>query len=464
MNFRRRVLGGGLAVLILASAPLVASAASGSAAVPVSASAGDVTWSVAPADEAGPDGRRWVEQELDPGESVEDHLAVRNLSATDIEFRLSAADGYFTEGGSFNMLPSDQESVDAGTWIEVQPSVLVPAGEVRVVPFSLHVPEGAVPGDHPAGIAASVLSQGQTADGTAVGLESRVGFRVMTRVTGELAPVLAIDAVDAHFDSGWNPFVPGRLSVSYSVENAGNLRMGASSTVDFSGPLGWGQSTVGAESIADSFPGEARIITVETSAWPLMLLFGSVAVKAEPVDGIAASVPLPTQSVSYSVWAVPWPQIALALLLAFTIWAFMSDRRRRRRKLKNLLEQAREEGRSEERGGVADAATPRVASIVSAAALGTLLLIFSGGTAAYAADADSGSITIVVDITETEGTGPALLAATGVDMNLVYASLLVAAAGLSTGVAVAAARRRERGHRTDSPSIRPPGSSSQPPL
>lgn len=61
------------------------------------------------------------------------------MSATDIEFRLSAADGYFTEGGSFNMLPSDQESVDAGTWIEVQPSVLVPAGEVRVVPFSLHV-------------------------------------------------------------------------------------------------------------------------------------------------------------------------------------------------------------------------------------------------------------------------------------------------------------------------------------
>lgn len=203
---------------------------------------------------------------------------------------------------------------------------------------------------------------------------------------------------------------------------------------------------------------------METSAWPLMLLFGSVAVKAEPVDGIAASVPLPTQSVSYSVWAVPWPQIALALLLAFTVWAFISDRRRRRRKLKSLLEQAREEGRSEERGDVADTATPRMASMASAAALGTLLLIFSGGTAGHAADADSGSVTIVVDITEAEGTGPAPLAATGVDMNLVYASLLVAAASISTGAAVAAARRRERGHRTDSSSIRPPGSSSQTPL
>ena len=36
-----------------------------------------VRWSVVPADENGPDGRRAVETELDPGETLQDRFAVR---------------------------------------------------------------------------------------------------------------------------------------------------------------------------------------------------------------------------------------------------------------------------------------------------------------------------------------------------------------------------------------------------
>jgi hypothetical protein len=97
-----------------------------------------------------------------------------------VTLRISAADGYFQENGRFSMLPSDKESVDAGLWIEVQDEVTVGAGETVIVPFTTTVPENATPGDHAAGIAASVLSQQVEEDGAMAGVESRVGFRVMT--------------------------------------------------------------------------------------------------------------------------------------------------------------------------------------------------------------------------------------------------------------------------------------------
>src|SRR3954471_19708220 len=74
-----------------------------------------VTWTVQPATEAGPDGRRWVERTLDPGQGVTEHMAVRNIGKASTVFALSAADGYLTDKGRFNMLPADQRSTDGGT-------------------------------------------------------------------------------------------------------------------------------------------------------------------------------------------------------------------------------------------------------------------------------------------------------------------------------------------------------------
>jgi hypothetical protein len=136
-----------------------------------------ITWSVRPGDEEGQDGRAWVEWDADPGDGLTEHMVVTNHGAIEVEFQLSAADAYFTDTGRFNMLPSDAESVDAGTWIDLPESVVVPAGATEVVPFTITVPANATPGDHPAGVAASVMSDGAGA----IGVESRVGFRVMTR-------------------------------------------------------------------------------------------------------------------------------------------------------------------------------------------------------------------------------------------------------------------------------------------
>src|SRR5688572_1436852 len=170
-----------------------------------------LTWAVQPAGERGPDGRRWIERTLDPGQVVTERLAVRNFSDRPAVFALKAADGYLTDKGRFNMLPSNQKSVDGGTWIQVRDKVTVPAKGTAVVPFTISVPRDARPGDHPAGIAATV-----TATGGTVAVESRVGFRVMMRVSGTVTASLAVDGLTTTYRRSWNPFSAGSVRIRYT--------------------------------------------------------------------------------------------------------------------------------------------------------------------------------------------------------------------------------------------------------
>ena len=217
------VLGGALA----ATAPAPVAFADGEDA--------SVTWSVQPADESGPDGRSWIEQTLDPGEHVVEHLALRNLSASTVTFAIKAADGYLTSTGRFNMLPSETKSVGAGTWIEPPGTVEVAAGATQIVAFTITVPDDATPGDHAAGIAATVQSAGSNGDGAQIAIESRVGFPIMTRVTGELKPSLVVESVRIDYTMAWSPFSPGQLTAIYRLVNDGNVRIQAVPVVSSQG-------------------------------------------------------------------------------------------------------------------------------------------------------------------------------------------------------------------------------------
>jgi hypothetical protein len=303
-----------------------------------------IRWSVTPADESGPDGRSFVENTLDPGETVEDHLAVRNVSAQTVEFALTAADGFYTRSGRFDILASGEESVAAGTWIEIPQSVTVAAGETEVVPFSITVPENAEPGDHAAGITASVLSVQESEDGASVGVESRVGFRVTTRVTGELTPAAEIQNLSGGYALSWNPFRPGDLTVSFDVENTGNTILLAQGNVaaggrdvDFPGPD---------EQPQELLRGDTRSLNVVVDdVWPLFLLPTTVTVAATVVTMEGEQSTLEPVTAEVLVWAVPWPQLMLLAGIALLILALVWGRRRSKKRLQGMLEQAREEGR-----------------------------------------------------------------------------------------------------------------------
>lgn len=304
-----------------------------------------VSWSVTPANASGPDGRTVIEHELDPGATIEDHVAVRNLGAETIAFRLSAADGFYNGNGRFDMLPSDQKSVAAGTWITLPQSVTLEPGQTAIVPFEVTVPEDAEPGDHAAGVAASIMSASQDG-GTGVGVESRVGVKVMTRVTGELQPAFAVRKLTTGYRLSWNPFRPGSLAVAFELVNTGNTRLNGAGALRIAG-----QSMsfpAEGERTQQLLPGETRSFTLSLDdVWPLFALPGDLTLSpsATGVDGDAIAVAPTTTAVL--AWAVPWPQLIVLAGVALIVWALLWNRIRSRRRLQHLLEQAREEGRAQ---------------------------------------------------------------------------------------------------------------------
>jgi hypothetical protein len=304
-----------------------------------------VTWAVTPSNVEGPDGRSWVELELDPGASVDEHLAVRNLSDRDVTFALTAADGYFTPTGRFNMLPGDKQSVAAGIWISMDKAVTVAAGGTAVVPFTVTVPDNATPGDHAAGIAASIYSQGGS-DGTQLGVESRVGFRVMTRVKGEVRPALSMKAT-ASYVTSWNPLEPGSADLTVDLENTGNVRLSVDPSTMVNDAR-WPAAGTEESRILELLPGDRRAVTIHVpNVWPLGVLTMPLTVSQGVIapDGSTQTLN-PVQEI-VTLWAIPWPQltilIALVLLFAGLFWG----RKRRKKELIRLVEEAREAGRRE---------------------------------------------------------------------------------------------------------------------
>jgi hypothetical protein len=328
--------------------PLATSAAASAAEGPDPT----ITWSVSPADPRGPDGRSWVELTVDPGDSMTEYVAIRNLSEVDAEFKVAAADGYLTETGRFNMLPSTEESTAAGTWIDVQESVQIEAGTTAVIPFIVNVPIDATPGDHPAGVAASVLSVSTDSSSARVGVESRVGFRVMIRVSGELRPSIVVSSFSAAYELNWNPFQPGLLLAEFTVENDGNARLSVWRETLSSPP---GLELIESEALGELFPGDRRTFTAQVDGvWPMGLVAAELLLQGEVVgvDQLATAEPVTSR---VSAWALPIPQLGVLGLIVLLYFGLRARRRRRLRAIDAMLTQARADGYREARSAASHA-------------------------------------------------------------------------------------------------------------
>ncbi|MEF3402480.1 WxL protein peptidoglycan domain-containing protein [Agromyces sp. CCNWLW203] len=334
-----------LVIASLALLGITALALPAAAAAEETETESSVTWAMSPADESGPDGRSWVELELDPGATATEHLAVRNFGDRDVTFAITAADGYFTPTGRFNMLPSDAESVDAGTWISVDEQVTVAPGGTAVLPFTIEVPGDATPGDHAAGIAASIYTE-SAGDGAGLGVESRVGFRVMTRVTGVVQPGLVVTPAPDYVTS-WNPFEPGRVELEYLLENTGNVRLTVSGSVEHGGAVYPAPDTEQAQPI-ELLPGDRRTLSIQVpDVWPTVFVALPLTITQGVITPDGEASELDPMEVEVAVWAIPWPQLLIVLALALMITGLFWGRRRRTKQIEHLVDQAREAGRRE---------------------------------------------------------------------------------------------------------------------
>lgn len=361
---RTRIAAGllGLAVVVAAAPPVSAAPAPGG---------GSLTWSVAPAGPDGPDGRPGLTYNLDPGAAVTDHVAVTNHSEQPLTLRLYASDAFTTAGGGFDLLAGAAQPRDTGAWIKPARTTLdLPATSRVVVPFTMRIPENATPGDHAAGLVASLAAAGTDADGNRVTVDHRVGTRVYLRVSGPLQPALSITGVRLRSTASWNPFRLPSIHATYAIGNTGNVRLSAQPSARAHGPFSLGTAMGSGTALPEILPGGSVETTVRLdSVAPLFRSWVTLSALPAPADGRPID-PAPVRvSATHAVWLVPWAQLGLLLVVGLLIAGGVLTRRRRKRRLAAAVAAA--VVAAEERGR-ASASTPAPApASASGAASGT---------------------------------------------------------------------------------------------
>jgi len=324
---------------LLVGAPAGAATADETTAPAAGDQPGDssVTWTISPATAEGPDSRISLRHGIDPAAAATDHVAVTNFSPQAVTFDVYASDGTVTADGAFDLVPAGEDRPDgSGSWIEIGAvgdaaprdgggiTLEIAPESTVVLPVTITVPAGATPGDHPAGIVAELA---QDAAGE-VQVVSRVGVRTHLRVTGDLAPTLQPVVEDVRWNPSWNPFAAGTLTITYTVANTGNVRLGSSETLRQAGPAGAGAQVV-EQDHGEILPRESVTATAATPTWPILRTAGTLTVAPTVVGADDVPGDLPPAEVSYSAWTLPWSQLALVALL---VGALLLRRRARRRR------------------------------------------------------------------------------------------------------------------------------------
>jgi hypothetical protein len=304
---------------------------------------------VSPSGPKGPNGRPALDYKLDPGATVTDHVAVTNHSKQPLTLRVYAHDAFTTAGGGFDLRVGNAAPTDAGQWIKLgQERIALPASSRVVVPFTLTVPANATPGDHAAGVVASLVADTTDASGNKVSVDHRVGSRVYLRVTGPLQPSLTVSDVKIQAATSWNPLELPRVAATFTVANTGNVRLGGTPSARIEGLFGLGARTTTAAAIPEILPGGSLTTTVLLdSVPPLFRERLTLDVLPAPADGRTID-PAPVRAISqHTLWLMPWPHLILLALAAALLAAWLSARRRRNRRMRAALAAAEKRGREQ---------------------------------------------------------------------------------------------------------------------
>ncbi|MGI5149518.1 WxL protein peptidoglycan domain-containing protein [Plantactinospora sp. CA-294935] len=310
------------------AALVVAMTLSAAVSGPAGAAPGDeFRWTVEPDAAAGADPRGQFSYDLAPGQQRDDRVVVTNRSSEPLTFTVYATDASTSTDGAFALPPASQPARDVGAWVDLgrQTRTLRP-GERIVLPFRVTVPRNATPGDHAAGIVASVAEQRTDAEGQRVNVERRVGARIYLRVNGPLAPLVDVESVQVSYASPAVPFARGPATITYRLRNPGNVRVAGTARLRITGlfgiPLSGGQDVT----LPELLPG-ARVTLVRRidGVLPAGMVTATVRVDATSSEGV-----LPAVTRTGTIWTVPWTLLYLLVVIG-AVLALLWWRRRRRR-------------------------------------------------------------------------------------------------------------------------------------
>jgi len=269
------------------------------------------SWSVYPVSSAVA-ARPYFYLSADPGQTIDDKVVVANKTGKPLTFRLYAADAYNTaRDGGFAVRTVEERQLGVGAWAKpAKTRVTVPAHGTVTVPFTLKVPEGAEPGDHPGALVA-LDERIDKGDGSlALGVQRAVAARVYLRVGGPTLPAIAVENVHVTHSQ---PLVPGvgdsTALISYTLHNTGNVTLNPKVELRAQGLFG------------------RTLLTRDLSKIPSQLLPGQRVHLTEPWRGapqldwgdvtLTASAKSTRESASASFFALPW--LAAAILLAVCV-------------------------------------------------------------------------------------------------------------------------------------------------
>jgi hypothetical protein len=318
---------------------------------PAKAPKASITWAVQPSTKKGPDGRstyNWPD--LKPGAVVHDYVGVSNFKAQPVTFQVYATDAFVTSSGNLDLLPAATKPVDVGSWVHFLHNTVTVPGHARVnEPFTVTVPRNATPGDHTGGVLASTIQKGVNDQGTSVTVDSRIGVPIYMRVNGPLHPVLGVESVSTGYQSTINPFGGGGTNVSYTVHNTGNVRLTGAQTVTITGPFGITLATAHPKPLLQLLPGQSfRVHTHVSGVFPAGPLTVHVHIHPVAVTGLShKGTAYRMVSHTAGMFAMPWPQLLLLVVLVgagIGAWWWV---RRLRRTRAAALDAAVEKGRRE---------------------------------------------------------------------------------------------------------------------
>ncbi|MER5944883.1 hypothetical protein ABT127_02335 [Streptomyces sp. NPDC001904] len=263
-------------------------------------------WTIAPSAGGGTrpaadDGRPYIYAEGTPGTVLEDKVAVTNPTTEPLRVTLRGADADNSADGALDLR---EKAEDTGAWITfAERSVRIPARTRAEVPFTVTVPAGATPGDHPGAIVAS-------------GGGRDAGVSVRLRVAGPTLAALTVEHVR----------VKDGDSIAYDVVNRGNTTLTPRLTVRADGVLGTVLDRRARTLPVELLPG--RRVTL-TEPWPGAPALDSVDVKVTVTAGGGAA-----DSATTTARFVPWGVLggALAVLAGAGCAAFWYVRNHRDRR------------------------------------------------------------------------------------------------------------------------------------
>ncbi len=365
MTSRRRALSrsslpalGVVLILLLGAAGVAAQDGTGQDRA--AASQVPVTWSVRPV--AGADGapRPNFVLEAEPGQTVTDRLVVTNDGRVELVLGVYVSDAFNTPEGETDLLAGDEPPTDIGAWTTTETSsVTVPAGATVEVPFTIDVPDDASAGDHVGGIVTSLTVTEEGTDGNRVKVERRLGSRIYLRVDGELRPELTFTDLSAEYHASLNPFAPGTMELTSTVENTGNVRLRATRLARVATGLGFEERVDEAADMQELLPDNSYTLTQRVpGVWPGFSTTASV--ELEPYDASGEQLRPPPVPVTArtQLSLVPVPAIVLLALFVVAILVALLVRGRSRRRLSSQIDDAVARALDRQADAVTPAAPP----------------------------------------------------------------------------------------------------------